>query len=115
MEKIFTHEQVGDTDIKNWKINDREFCNMILLDCIKLHYVLYGPNLRFIQMLWSYGIVDEEDRFYEEPYDTIKRILPKLRVKLNDSKIEFKLSAQILKNNIIRNLKNINIDVSNNN
>lgn len=38
------------------------------------------PDLRFIQALWALGLITRdkdmviEDRFYEEPWDTLKRI-----------------------------------------
>lgn len=114
MEKTFIPEQVGDMVTNDWKIKNREFCNIILLDFIKLYYVLNGSDLRFIQMIWASYIIDKEDRFYEEPYDTIKRILPNIVNKLRDSNINNRLPAKILRNNIIRNLKSIDINVFNN-
>lgn len=64
------------------KIEKRGLCNSLLTYIVTL-YIRRHPELRFIQALWSLGIIDgigEEDtvvlvdRFYEEPYDTLKRI-----------------------------------------
>lgn len=33
-------------------------------------------DIRFLQLFYSMNIIDEDDRFFEEPYDTIIRILP---------------------------------------
>lgn len=43
-------------------------------------YIIDHPEMRFIQALWSLGIIDRDgsleirDRFYEEPDITLKRI-----------------------------------------
>lgn len=37
-------------------------------------YILEHPELRYIQALWALGIVDAEDRFYEEPPKTLERM-----------------------------------------
>lgn len=72
-------------DIKE-KIALRKKCNFILENVINLSLFL-NPELRYIQNLWVLNIIDvkeyrEEieivDRFSEEPYDTIVRILPKI-------------------------------------
>ena len=45
-------------------------------------YLLKNPEIRFIQALWSLGIIDRDscgvivDRFYEKSEDTLDRILP---------------------------------------
>ena len=69
------------------KIALREKCNFLLDNVVNLNLSLY-PELRYIQNLWALGIVDKGqspalegrviDRFYEEPYDTVRRILPKI-------------------------------------
>ncbi len=70
------------------KISLREKCNFLLENVVNLNISLY-PELRYIQNLWSLGIIDTKwspvdtgqlilDRFSEEPYDTIVRILPKI-------------------------------------
>lgn len=91
-----------------WKIQNRQICNNILMNCVNLQYKLTKDHLRFIQMLWSLNIETGCDRFYEEPYDTIKRILPKIKECI--SKVNT-IEEKILKHNIIRNLKKININV----
>lgn len=72
-------------DIKE-KIALRRKCNFILGNVISLSLSL-NPELRYIQNLWVLNIIDEKDyregteivdRFWEEPYDTIVRILPKI-------------------------------------
>lgn len=65
----------------------RKKCNFLLDNVINLNLSLY-PELRYIQNLWALGIIDTRyvqndgnfiiDRFSEEPYDTIVRILPKI-------------------------------------
>jgi hypothetical protein len=37
-------------------------------------FISNHPNYRFIQALWAMGIIDKEDRFYEESDQTLKRI-----------------------------------------
>ena len=65
------------------KIKNREFYNSLLSYIISLQLKLH-PDLRFIQALWSLRIIDVSndniiiDRFYEEPYDTLKRIKSKV-------------------------------------
>ena len=54
-------------------MNSREKDN---LGCLKLltSYLTRHSELRFIQALWALGVVDREDRFYEEPSVTLKRM-----------------------------------------
>lgn len=73
------------------KIALRENCNFLFDNVVNLNLSLY-PELRYIQNLWALGIIDQGcgstvatrfeseviDRFSEEPYDTVKRILPKI-------------------------------------
>lgn len=41
-----------------------------------LHEIVnYNPDLRFCQILDIIGLRLTEDKFYEEPWDTLKRIL----------------------------------------
>lgn len=40
--------------------------------------VLEHPELRFQQILWALGVIDDKDRFYELPKDTIRRVKEKL-------------------------------------
>ena len=69
------------------KISLRKKCNFLLNNVVNLNLSLC-PELRYIQNLWALGIIDSYyvqnemdyvlDRFSEEPYDTVKRILPKI-------------------------------------
>ena len=68
-----------------------KFDNNRLLDNLKilsevLKLVLKCPDLRFIQVLWALGIVDSEDRFYEEPCVTLARIKRERRKSFRISK-----------------------------
>lgn len=58
--------------------------NLIILNILK-EYLENNPDLRFIQALWNLKIIDSKitegtghivpiDRFYEEPFETLKRI-----------------------------------------
>lgn len=72
------------------KISLRKKCNFLLDNVVNLNTSLY-PELRYIQNLWVLGIIDAcdsyneftlyqiiTDRYSEEPYDTVVRILPKI-------------------------------------
>ena len=71
----------------NKKIEFREKCNFLLDNVINLNRSIHS-ELRYIQNLWTLDIIDKVknqdmneiiiDRFYEEPYDTVQRILPKI-------------------------------------
>lgn len=46
---------------------------------LKIHeivgdYLIDHPELRYIQALWALGIISREDRFYEEPNETLDKI-----------------------------------------
>lgn len=60
--------------------------NLILLNMLR-EYLENNPDIRFIQALWNLKIIDSKitegigheiivpiDRFYEEPFETLKRI-----------------------------------------
>ena len=47
--------------------------NKQILEILK-NSIEANKNLRFVQILWMLNIVDNIDRFYEEPWVTIKRI-----------------------------------------
>ena len=47
--------------------------NKQILEILK-NTIEENKNLRFVQILWMLNIVDNTDRFYEEPWITIKRI-----------------------------------------
>lgn len=44
------------------------------------NYLIKNPQLRFIQALWALDIISRngnmeiEDRFFEEPWDTLQRV-----------------------------------------
>ncbi|MGM9530405.1 hypothetical protein [Intestinibacter sp.] len=56
--------------------NERKEDNLKILKKLESYLNKY-PDIRFIQALWSLHIVDELDRFYEEPSITIKRMVNK--------------------------------------
>lgn len=58
---------------KKPKITKRQKYNRELLKIISKE-VEKHPELRFIQLLWGLGIINAEDRFYEEPDITLNRI-----------------------------------------
>ena len=60
-------------------LKSRQHYNFKILD--KLESLLEKePDLRFIQALWALGLITRdkdmniEDKFYEEPWDTLERI-----------------------------------------
>lgn len=93
------------------KISLREKCNFLLDNVVNLNISLY-PELRYIQNLWVLGIMDSYriskiipqaiiDRFSEEPYDTVVRILPKIVDLINNKFPEkVKVSDKIKRANI---------------
>lgn len=105
------------------KISLREKCNFLLDNVVNLNISLY-PELRYIQNLWILGIIDSGcgqttatrwdtyvvDRFSEEPYDTIVRILPKI-VDLINNKFpeEAKISDKIKRANIFTCLEKLGL------
>lgn len=81
----------------NELIKHREECNIILNKIISFHSAL-NPDLRYIQNLWTLGIIDHKysperstsnyfiiDRVNEESYQTIVRILPKIIDLINNN------------------------------
>lgn len=93
----------------------RVMYNLLIRDIINLHMSLY-PELRFIQHLWCLDIIDETnsgcveiiDRYNEEPWDTIKRILPKIKSNIINNFPEHASDYQkILKDSIIGNLQDM--------
>lgn len=59
--------------------SQRKITNRQILDIIK-QTIENNDSLRFIQILWALHIIDRNkdgiiDRFYEEPQETLKRIL----------------------------------------
>lgn len=57
-------------------MNERKENNLKILKKLESYLNKY-PDIRFIQALWSLHIVDELDRFHEEPSITIKRMVNK--------------------------------------
>lgn len=94
------------TEIKQ-KIALRDKANSVLSNVVALHGNMY-PQLRYIQNLWATRIVDMEDRFSEEPYDTIKRILPRIMDLIN---VEFKddMVNRIYRSNIFDGLEGLGL------
>lgn len=54
-------------------INERKKYNELCLKVLS-EYLKNNSDIRFIQALWALGIVDREDRFYEEPETTYSKI-----------------------------------------
>ena len=104
-------------DIKE-KIALRKKCNFILGNVISLSLSL-NPELRYIQNLWVLNIIDAMeyregtevvDRFGEEPYDTIVRILPKIMDLINNKFPEkAKVTDKIKRANIFTCLEELNL------
>lgn len=101
------------------KITLREECNFLLGNVINLNLSLY-PELRYIQNLWVLDIIDTKyvqndgnfiiDRFSEEPYDTIIRILPKIMDLINNKFPEkAKVTDRIRRANIFTCLERLGI------
>lgn len=104
------------------KVALREKCNFLLDNVVNLNISLY-PELRYIQNLWALGIIDAcdsynestlyqivNDRFSEESYDTIVRILPKIVDLINNKFPEkAKVSDKIKRANIFTCLEKLNI------
>lgn len=61
---------------KHWhptKHPNRKKYNLEILEEVN-HFLIQNPDMRFIQALWALNIVDEEDRFYEEPEITLAKV-----------------------------------------
>jgi len=50
--------------------------NNITIEILKLleDYILTNPRIRFCQALYNLGIINNEDRFYEESNRTLTRL-----------------------------------------
>lgn len=101
------------------KVELRKRCNSLLDNVVNLNISLY-PELRYIQNLWALGIVDKGqspalegrviDRFYEEPYDTVRRILPKIVDLINNKFPEkSKITDRIKRANIFIYLEELGL------
>ena len=90
------------------KIESRERCNATLANYVAL-YMLTHPELRYIQLLWATKIVDSEDRFYEEPYDTIVRVLQTIIECLQMSESDDRRDVQILREWLMNELKSMEL------
>lgn len=103
------------------KISLRWECNAILIAVVSLSQKISG-DLRFIQNLWALRIIDQTpvsntlpkiiDRFSEEPYDTIVRILPQILTLLNSRFFEAESIDSIdlkLRQTIIDGLKELKL------
>lgn len=92
----------------NEKIESRERCNAILANYIAL-YMLMHPELRYLQLLWATKIADSEDRFYEEPYDTIVRVLQTIVESLQLSESDERRDVQVLREWLMNELKSMKL------
>ena len=90
------------------KIQSRERCNATLANYVAL-YMLMHPELRYIQLLWATKIVDNEDRFYEEPYDAIVRVLQTIIESLQLSESDERRDVQMLREWLITELKSMKL------
>lgn len=90
------------------KIESRERCNATLVNYVALCMLMH-PELRYIQLLWATKIVDSEDRFYEEPYDTIVRVLQTITESLQMSESDERRDVQMLREWLINELKSMNL------
>lgn len=102
------------------KVLLRERCNSVIHHVVGLYRNLF-PSLRYIQILWCLNIIDQTqssiledskviDRFSEEPYDTVVRILP-LIIELINKHFPEKPQAQdrVLRTIIIMNLEKLEL------
>lgn len=105
-----------DTEIK---ISLRRKCNFLLDNIVNLNQSLF-PELRYIQNLWAIGVIDIRsiyskgphivDRFSEEPYDTVVRILPKVVDLVNNKFPEkAKITDKIKRANIFTCLEELGL------
>lgn len=101
------------------KISLRKKCNLLLNNIINLNLSLY-PELRYIQNLWALNIIDTcyiqnegnyvIDRFSEEPYDTVVRILPRIINLINNKFPEKAKTTDItIRENIFVGLEELGI------
>lgn len=97
-------------EIKN-KIELRVKCNRLIDDVVYLMSFLY-PDLRYVQILDNLKIIDNADRFYEESYDTVIRILPEIKKLLEmENSPDITVSNKLRIINIKNILRSIGIDV----
>lgn len=92
--------------------------NFLLKNVVDLYLSIF-PTIRYIQALWNLNIIDERDyrdgleivdRYSEEPYHTVTRILPKIRRLINDQFPEKAgVTNKLLRLNIIKGLEELNL------
>lgn len=101
------------------KIEQRQCSNLLLENVINLHLSLF-PELRYIQNLWALKIIDTKyiqneeayilDRYYEEPYDTVIRILPKIIEMINEKfPKDTSITNKLRRINIITSLEKLEL------
>lgn len=91
------------------KILLRNTSNSVLDNIVSLHSRAH-PQLRYIQNLWALNIIDNEDRFYEEPYDTLRRILPKVVDLINNTCFEkVGITGKLYRSNILKGLEDLKL------
>lgn len=93
-------------------------CNFLLGNVIELGLSL-NPDFGYIQNLWDLGIIDEKeyregpevvDRFSEESYDTVVRILPNIIDLINNKFPEnCQVTDRIRRANIFTCLEELNL------
>lgn len=60
----------------------RKNSNKLINRALELYQDIFS-DLRYMQYLYLMGLTTEEDRFYEEPYQTVKKILPNIQILIN--------------------------------
>jgi hypothetical protein len=64
-------------------MKDRDKYNVQIIEEIR-EYLFKYPSIRFIQALYNMGIIDKQDRFYEESNKTLSRV----RIKKEDEELD---------------------------
>lgn len=81
-EKIIEEiKEAFEKQLKNKQEFDRQRynTNLQIIDTI-LNYTIQNPKQRFIQILWNLDVVNNTDRYNEEPQVTLKRINNKINI-----------------------------------
>ena len=79
------------------KVEDRQVYNLKIVKKLE-EYIEKNPQMRFIQALWALGIITRdgnlniEDKFYEEPDETYKKVMKELNYAKNKTSKENKES-----------------------
>lgn len=90
-------------------MNRLEIENKLLNELISLYQLIF-PSNKYIQTLYDLGIINKENNYYENSYDTIIRILPKIKLMLTDlDNMKPSFMIKIRMNNIKEYLKELNL------